>query len=446
MMANGGTLLLSIAPDWRVLVFTGGISLLACALAGLAPGWHALRASANPGLKEVKVGGQQLGRAMVTAQLAISMVLLVGATLFVGTLIELYRVDRGVRTDGVLTFSIRSTGRYPQARSWAVQQAVLDRLTGLPGVAAASAAQMIPIGGGLWTRHVQVEGYTFRSDESEDAGFDVIAPKYFATIGTPLLAGREFDERDTNTASKAAIVNESFARYFFGAGSPLGRHVTTVNVTYEIVGVVRNAKYQDLRQDVIKTMYIPWKQREGDQPTNYKYLAMVTVGNPLRLAPALEKLVREADPGLRLGTSQTYSALVDRSIVTERIMATLGGFFGILALMIACLGIFGVMAFRVSLRTNEIGLRMALGASRDGIVALVLREVARMVLVGSLAGIAVALTVTGLAEKMLFGIKTTQPAVFALPAAVLAVAALAAGWLPARRASHVDPMVALRHD
>ena len=446
MMANGGTLLLSIAPDWRVLAFTGGISLLACALAGLAPGWHALRASANPGLKEVKVGGQQLGRAMVTAQLAISMVLLVGATLFVGTLIELYRVDRGVRTDGVLTFSIRSTGRYPQARSWAVQQAVLDRLTGLPGVAAASAAQMIPIGGGLWTRHVQVEGYTFRSDESEDAGFDVIAPKYFATIGTPLLAGREFDERDTNTASKAAIVNESFARYFFGAGSPLGRHVTTVNVTYEIVGVVRNAKYQDLRQDVIKTMYIPWMQREGDQPTNYKYLAMVTVGNPLRLAPALEKLVREADPGLRLGTSQTYSALVDRSIVTERIMATLGGFFGILALMIACLGIFGVMAFRVSLRTNEIGLRMALGASRDGIVALVLREVARMVLVGSLAGIAVALTVTGLAEKMLFGIKTTQPAVFALPAAVLAVAALAAGWLPARRASHVDPMVALRHD
>jgi predicted permease len=274
----------------------------------------------------------------------------------------------------------------------------------------------------------------------------VIAPKYFATVGTPLLSGREFDERDTNTAIKAAVVNESFARYFFGAQSPLGRHVRSVNVAYEIVGVVGDAKYQDLRQDVIKTMYIPWMQREGDQPTNYKYLAMITAGNPLRLVPALEKLVHEADPGLRLGTSQTYSALVDRSIVTERIMATLGGFFGILALVIACLGIFGVMAYRVSLRTNEIGLRMALGASGVGIVALVLREVVLMLVVGSLAGIAVAHTLTGLAEKMLFGIKTTQPAVFALPAAVLAVAALAAGWLPARRASRVDPMVALRHD
>ncbi len=446
MMANGNTLLLSIAPDWRVLTFTAAISLLACALAGLAPGWHALRANLNPALKEARAGGQQIGRAMVIAQLAISMVLLVGATLFVGTLIKLYRVDRGVRTDGVLTFSIRSTGRYPQARSWAVQQAVIDRLNVLPGVAAVSAAQMIPIGGGLWTRHVQVEGYAFRSDESEDVGFDVIAPKYFETIGTPLLTGREFDERDTNSATKAAIVNESFARYFFGAQSPLGRHVTSVNVTYEIVGVVRDAKYQSLRQNVIKTMYIPWMQREGDQPTNYKYLAMVATGNPLQLAPSLEKLVRDADPGLRLGTAQTYSALVDRSIVTERIMATLGGFFGILALLIACLGIFGVMAFRVSRRTNEIGLRMALGASRGGIVALVLREVAQMLAVGSLAGTAVALTLTGLAGKMLFDMKPTQPAVFLVPAAVLAAAALAAGWLPARRASRVDPMVALRHD
>ncbi|HKE20765.1 MAG TPA: ABC transporter permease [Bryobacteraceae bacterium] len=446
MMANGGTLLLSIAPDWRVLAFTGAISLLACALAGLAPGWHALRANPNPGLKEVRMGGQQLGRAMVIAQLTISMVLLVGATLFVGTLMRLYRVDRGVRTDGVLTFNIRSIERYPQARSWAVQQVLLDRLNVLPGVAAATAAQMIPIGGGLWTRHAQVEGYTFRSDESEDVGFDVIAPKYFATVGTPLLTGREFDERDTNTASKAAIVNESFGRYFFGAQSPLGRHVTSVNVTYEIVGVVRDAKYQDLRHDVIKTMYIPWMQREGDQPTNYKYLARIPAGNPLRLVPALEKLVREADPSLRLGTSQTYSTLVDRSIVTERIMATLGGFFGILALIIACLGIFGVMAFRVSLRTNEIGLRMALGASRGGIVALVLHEVARMLMVGSLAGVAVSLSLTGFTEKMLFGIKTTQPAVFAFPVAVLAVAALVAGWLPARSASRVDPMVALRHD
>jgi predicted permease len=447
MMANGGTLLLSTAPDWRVLAFTGAISLAACVLAGLAPGWHALRANLNPGLKEVRAGGnQRLGKALVIAQLSISMVLLVGATLFVGTLVKLYSVDPGVQKDGVLMFSVRAAGRYPQARSWAVQAGLLDRVRALPGVASASAAQVIPIMGALWTRSVQVEGYTFRPDESEEVAFDVIAPKYFATIGTPLLSGREFDERDTNTANKVAMVNESFARYFFGIQSPLGRRVTSVNVTYEIAGVVRDAKYQSLRQGVMKTMYIPWTQREGDQPTSYNFFARVAAGDPMRLAPGLEKLVREADPGLRSRTPQTYSAVVDRSIVTERIMATLGGFFGLLALIVACLGIFGVMAFQVSRRINEIGLRMALGASRSSIVALVLREVAVLMVMGSVIGAAAARTLTGLAGKMLFGITPTQPGVFGVAAGVLAVAALAAGWLPARRAARVDPMVALRHE
>jgi predicted permease len=446
MLANGETLLLSTAPDWRVLAFTGAVSLLACLLAGLTPGWHALRANLNPALKEVRAGSRRLGRALVVAQLSISMVLLVGATLFVGTLVKLYSVDRGLRTDGVLMFSVRSRERYPQARSWAVQAAVLDRLATLPGVASTSAAQVVPIAGALWDRTVQVEGYSFRSDESEAVGFNAIAPKYFATVDTPLLSGREFEERDTNAARKVAIVNESFARYFFGAQSPLGRKVTSVRVPYEIVGVVKDAKYQDLRSDVMKTMYINWMQREGEQPSSYTFLARVEAGNPMRLAPALEKLVREADPGLRLGTPQTYTAIIDRGIVTERIMATLGGFFGLLALIVACLGVFGVMAFQVSRRINEIGLRMALGASRSGIVGLVLREVAVMLTAGALIGAAAALTLTGLAGKMLFGITPKQPAVFALPAALLAAAALAAGWLPARRASRVDPMVALRHE
>ncbi len=343
-------------------------------------------------------------------------------------------------------FSVRSAAQYPQTRSWAVQGALLDRLRALPGVTSASATKVMPLDGSLWTRHVAVQGYTFRPDESEDVGFNAVAPKFFATVGTLLLSGREFDERDTNTANKVAIVNESFARYFFGGQSPLGSLVTSVNVAYEVVGVVKDAKYQNLRHGVMKTMYIPWMQREGEQPSGYNFLARVAVGDPMGLAPALERLVLEADPALRLRTPQTYSAVVDRSIVTERIMATLGGFFGLLALIVACLGIFGVMAFQVSRRINEIGLRMALGATRSGIVALVLREVAVMLVVGSMIGVAAALTLTGLAEKMLYGITTTQPSVFALSAAVLAASALTAGWLPARRASRVDPMVALRHE
>jgi predicted permease len=447
MMSDGGRLLIPATPDWRVLAFTGAISLAACLLAGSAPGWYALRTNLNPGLKVARTGGlQRMGKALATAQLSISMVLLVGAALFVGTLVKLYRVDLGMQTDGILMFTVRSIERFPQARSWAVQSAVLDRLRATPGVVSASAVQVLPISGSLWGRTVQVEGYTFRSDESEDSAFNAVAPGYFATTGIPLLRGREFDRRDTNTGQKVAIVNESFARYFFGDRSPVGHWVSSVNVRYEIVGEVKDARYSNLRQDLIKTMYIPWTQREGEQPSGYAFLARVAAGDPMRLAPAIERLVRETDPALRVRNPQTYAAVVDRSIATERIMATLGGFFGLLAILVAGLGIFGVMAFQVSRRVNEIGIRMALGARRRSIVALILREIAVMLAVGCPAGAAVALALSGIARKMLFGVTPTEPAVFVLAAVVLGAAALAAGWLPARRAARVDPMVALRHE
>jgi predicted permease len=446
MMANGSTLVLSTAPDWRVLAFTGVVSLLACVVAGTAPGLHALRVNLNPGLKQMRHGHPRLGKAFVVAQLSISMVLLVGATLFVGTLVKLYSVDRGLQTDGVLLFGVGSNTRYAQARSWAVQSEILERLSTVSGVASASAAQVVPIGGGLWTRGIQVEGYTFRPDEKEDTGFNVIAPKYFGTLGTPLLEGREFTALDTDTAPKVAVVNESFAKYFFADRSPLGRHVTSVGVTYEIVGVVKDAKYQSLRDGVMKTMYIPWTQREGDQPANYSFLARVASGNPLRLTAVIERMLREADPALRLRAPRTYSEVVDRSIVRERMLATVAGFFGILAVIVAALGIFGVIAFQVSRRVSELGLRLALGASRSGILLLILREVVGMAVIGSAIGGVMSLAVTGVARKMLFGLTPTQPGVFVVAACVLSAAALAAGWVPARRAARVDPMVALRHD
>jgi predicted permease len=442
MLANGGSLHLSTAPDWRVLAFTAAITLLACLLAGLAPGWHGPRANLNP----ARAGHLRFGRLLVVGQLSISMVLVVGATLFVGTLVKLYGIDRGVRTEGVLIFGVRSNERYSRDRAWAAQAAVLDRLSALPGVTSASAAQVVPLSGGLWTRDIQVEGYTFRPGESDRVGFNVIAPRYFATVGTPLAGGREFDARDTDASPKVAIVNESFARYFFGGRSPLGRRVTSLKVPYEIVGVVKDAKYQELRGEPLKTMYIPWMQRDGDPPSSYKFLARVAAGSPMRLAPALEKMVPEADPGLRLRSPQTYTDLVDRSIVTERMMATLGGLFGLLALVVAGLGIFGVTAFQVSRRVNEFGLRMALGATRRGIVALIVGDVAAIVLSGCLVGGAVALLLTGLARTMLFGLSPTEPGIFALSALILGATALVAGWLPARRASRVDPMIALRHD
>jgi predicted permease len=315
----------------------------------------------------------------------------------------------------------------------------------VPGVRSASAAQALPVGGALWDRRVQVEGYRFRPDESEAVGFNAIAPDYFRTLGTPLLAGREFDTRDTPTSPKAAIVNQHFARYFFGEGSALGRRVTSVNVAYEIVGVVRDAKYQDLRDGIINTMYIPWMQRDGDQPSNYSYL-MRLEGNPMRLVPGLDRVIREADPALRVRTARTYASIVDQSIGTARIMATFGGFFGVLALLVAALGMFGVLAFQVARRTNELGVRMALGASRRTVMGLVLRDVFIMIAAGVSIGGAGALLLTGLVHKLLFGLGPSDPLVFAVAASILASAAILAGWLPARRASRVDPLVALRHE
>jgi predicted permease len=437
----------SAAPDWRVFAFTALIALLACVLAGLAPALHAVRFNVNPALKEARVcGNRWLAKSLVIAQLAISMILVVGATLFLRSLVNLYSVERGFDSNGVIVLNVRSSRPYEAARGFAVQRAILERLKTVPGIQSASAANVLPIGGGLWTRGVQIEGYRFRADESDSVGFNVIAPDYFATLGTPLVLGREFDDRDTGTSPKVAIVNESFAHYFFGNAPALGRRVTSVDVTYEIVGVVRDAKYQNLRQPILKTMYISWLQRNGDQPTRYNYVARVSMDDPLRLTPSLERLVREVDPSLHVRTTLTYATLVDRSIATERIMAILGGLFGVLALIVAAIGLFGLLAFQVSRRTNELGVRMALGATRRAMIGLVLRDVAGMVVAGILMGTTVALTLSGLARSMLFGLTPTDPAAFVTAASILGLTALVAGWLPARRASRVDPLIALRHE
>ena len=447
LFVNGRSVAVPVGADWRVVTFTAVVALLACLVSGLAPALYAVRFNVNPALKEARVQGHGwLGKSLVVAQLAISMILVVGATLFLRTLVNLYSVERGIHTDGVMVVSVRSVLPYEAARGFAVQRTVLERLKTLPGILSASAAQVLPIGGGLWTRNVQVEGYTFRSDESDSVGFNVIAPGYFETLGTHLTLGREFDERDTRTSPKVTIVNESFARYFFGESPALGRHVTSLGVAYEIVGVVRDAKYQNLRDPIIKTMYIPWLQRDGDQPTRYNYLARVGMGDPMRLTPGLERLVREVDPSLHVRTALTYATLVDRSIATERIMATLGGLFGVLALIVAAIGLFGLLAFQVSRRTNELGVRMALGATRRGIVELVLRDVAGLVVVGVLIGTVVALALSDVARSLLFGLTPDDPATFVTAGLILGVTAFIAGWVPARRASHVDPLIALRHE
>ncbi len=213
------------------------------------------------------------------------------------------------------------------------------------------------------------------------------------------------------------------------------------------MGVVKDAKYQNLRAAVVPTMYVPWTQRIGSrQPTMYTYVMRTKAGNPLVLTATADRLVRDVDPGLRMIHPQTFAEVIDHSIIRERIMAVLGGFFGLLALLVAGLGIFGVMAFQVSRRTNEFGVRMALGATHGNIITLMLREVIVMFVTGAGIGCVLALGLTHLSRNLLFGLTATDPATFVFAAATLGIAALAAGYIPARRAVHVDPMVALRHE
>jgi predicted permease len=441
---NGRDLELPVTPDWRVVAFTAAVALGACVLAGLLPAARAGRVNLNPALKEVRAPGHgRLGRTLVSAQVAISMILVVGATLFVGSLVRLNAVERGFDGDGVVILNIQSTGPYPSDRTVAVVNAVIDRLRRVPDVQSVSAAQHLPVSGNDWTRAIELPRDASRPGQAHTA-FNVIAPGYFATMRTRLVAGRDFDDRDVSGRPPVAIVNERFARQFFGDSSPIGRHVTSLNVPYEIVGVVGDAVYSDLRDGVRPTLYTPFALRD-DHPASYKFLIRAA-GNPMRVAPELDRLLRDADDGLRVRSVIPYSTLIDRSMPAERILATLGGMFGVLALLLAGIGMFALLAFQVERRTNELGVRMVLGATRRSMVGLVLGDVAWMLVPGVALGTAGALMLTGLARGLLFGLTPTDPVVFAIAASVLTAAALTAAWFPALRASRVDPLAALRHE
>jgi putative ABC transport system permease protein len=445
LMLNGRAVELPVGADWRVLLFTAGVTSVVCVIAGLVPAFQAVRGTVNPALKEVPIAGhRRLGKALVIAQFAIAMVLVVGATLFVGTLVKLYAVNRGFDSDGLLVISLRGLRQYSAQEALAVQARLLERLGTLPGVVSVSAARILPVSGGLWDRGVRLDADATGSEKQ--VAFNAIAPAYFRTLSTPIVAGREFDTRDAAAAVDVAIVNESFARRFFAGGEALGRHVTSVNVTYEIVGVVADAKYEGLRARTMETMYVPWTPRAGEQPAAYSYVMRLAGGDPLSAGAALEAVVREVDPALRFRSATPYATLIDRSIGTERMMATLGGAFGVLALVVAAAGMFGVLAFQVARRSNELGVRTALGATRWAMMRLVLSDVIWMLVPGAAIGAAIAATLTGLARSILFDLAPHEPGVFAIAATVLACSALAAAWLPVRRASRVDPLIALRHE
>jgi len=442
---------ISSAPDLRVLAFALSLSILTGVLFGLVPALQSTRPAIAPTLKDqqanVAPGSVKLRGSLVASQVALSLVLLVGAGLFAKSLYKLQSVDPGFRASNLIEFSIApSLNGYSQPRMKQFFERLEDSLRQIPGVTAVTAAEVAPLSGNDSYSTVVVEGYTRKPEENMNPAFNWVTPGYFAALGTPLIAGREFTRQDAASAPKVAIINEKMAQYFFGKENPIGRHIgfaQSKTPDIEIVGLVRNSKYDNLREAPPRTVFLPVAQDNAIESVTFYVRSS---RNSTALGGALRAAVAALDPNLPLYDVESVSTQIDSSIYIDRMIAMLSMFFGGLATLLAAIGLYGVMAYNVTRRTREIGLRMALGAERGNVLWLVMKEVA--LLAG--AGIAVALPAAYAAGRavnaQLYGVPPADFTVLTACASGLAAVALLAGFLPALRATRVDPLVALRYE
>jgi predicted permease len=354
-------------------------------------------------------------------------------------------VDNGYHTDQVLTMALDpAQNGYKIERLRNFYSRLGDRLAALPGVKAATFTRNAPMSGSYSRYGIEVPGYRPRPGEEMAVLFNQIAPQFFATFGAPLLLGREFNGQDTHESPKVAIVNQSLARRFFGAENPLGKRITLENYKdLEIVGVVADAKYRNLKEAAPQTAYIPYSQFEQ---LGQLILCVRAAGDAGALAPAIRQEVRNLDPNLPVFNVKTFAEQINESVSQERLVALLSSFFGLFALLLSGLGLYGVMAYAVTRRTREIGIRMALGAQTTSVLWLTLREALFLTLIGIAIGLPAALVSSRLTEGLLFELRPTDPLTITVATVVMIFVATLAGYLPARRAARVDPLVALRHD
>lgn len=446
---------LDLTVNLPVLAFTAGVAILTGLLFGIAPARRstrvdpqsAMKANARGVIEGTKLG---LGKVLVMAQVALSLLLVVGAGLMLSTFWKLISLDAGFERDRVLlvTVDLRN-GNDPMDRWSAVYQQMLDQLRTIPGVSAASVSSITPVCHCRWAGEVVVEGYTPKSRDDAMASFNNVSDRYFETVGTSLVGGRDFNNRDTLTSPKVAIVSKSFAQKYFSASSPLGqrfrlRDGNTLNDPIEIVGIVKDAKYGSLRDDPSPFVFIPWSQGGAPGPlTGFELRA--AAGPPTALIPGVKSAIARMNPNVSI-EFKTLAAKVDDSIEREKLLATLSGFFGALALLLATIGLYGVMSYNVARRRNEIGIRMALGAEQSRVLRMVLGEVAALIAIGLAAGVGAALAATRFVASFLYGLQPNDPWTLGIGAAILAMVAAIAGYLPARRASRLDPMTALRDE
>jgi len=441
---------LDLSMDSRMLAFTAGVAILTGLLFGLAPAWRATRVDPQSATKAnargvIEGGKFGLGKALVVVQVALSLVLVAGAGLMLSTLFRLETLDPGFARENVLLAGVDlRNGHYPPARRGAVFEEMLEHLRALPGVSSASASDVTPIDNSIDAGYLQIEGYTSKGSEDTLVYFNQVSDRFFETLGTDLVMGRDFDAHDTPGSPKVAIVNQSMAKKFFAGQNPLGRRYRSEAGWVEIVGVVKDAKYVTLREDIHPTAYVAASQ-DANPDESKTFELRVATGAPTAAISAVKSSIAEVNRDVSL-QFKTLALQVDESLARERLLATLSGFFGGLALALAMIGLYGAMSYNVTRRRNEIGIRMALGAEQSRVLRMVLREVAILIGIGLAIGLGAAIGTTRFIASFLFGMKANDPWTLSLAAGALALVAALAGFLPARRASRLDPMSALREE
>ena len=465
--SDSGNLKISTAPDFRILLFTLSVTVVTGLVFGLAPALQSTRPDVGRTLKDqagAVVGGGhgRLRNALVVTQVALSLLLLIGAGLFLRSLKNLSNLGPGFSAERLVGFNIDpSLNGYTPQRLNSFYQQLTDNLGAIPGVKSVAVASMRIMEDNEWDSGLTAEGYApTKPDDHPQAYMNQIGPGYFATLGVPIVAGRDFrltDNRvikradatdDFDTTPTAAMINEKFAQKFFAGRNPVGMHLgfgtdPGTHTDMEIIGVVKDIKYTNLRDEIPIQAYVPYM--------NSPYLGGMTiyvrtVGEPQQLITSIRAKVREMDANLPIYAMRTMETQISNSLSTERMIASLSTVFGFVATVLAIIGLYGVMSYSVAQRTREIGIRMALGAEQRKVIGMVMREVFTLITIGVGVGVPAALALTRVVKSQLYGLEAHDPWTLGLATGLLAVVACAAGYVPALRASRVDPMKALRYE
>ncbi len=447
------SLFLDLKLDWRVLGFAAGVAALTCVIFGLAPAVRATRVDPGTVMKASGRGltaGRErfsLRRGLIVVQVAFSLVLVAAALLFARSLNRLQNVEAGFRPEGVLITRARfSSLDLPVERRLAFRNELLDRIKAIPGVEAASETYVVPLSGSVSGNNVWIDG---NPDQKQLISLSSVGPGYFETLRMTLLRGRDFDSRDSVNTPKVAVVNEVFAQKFLGSGDPVGERFWieatpfTPETQYEIVGLVRDSKYEDLREQFQPIAFLSTTQ--DPQPSASAQLLIRSKLPQSEITAAVKREFAAINPAINI-LFQGFTTMVEEGLLRERLMATLSGFFGVLALVLASIGLYGILSYGVASRTNELGIRMALGAQTRDVLSLIFREAFLLVLVGVVVGLPFVFLTARFASTLLFGLTANDPVSLGVAALLMFVVALVAAYLPARRATKVDPLEALRYE